>query len=62
MAKAIKAEFPEVQDVTRLIPGSVLIRKGNFKFQEEHTLWADPSFLTIFDFPLKIREPQNSTE
>lgn len=60
MAKAIKAEFPEVQEVTRFIPGSVLIRKGNFKFQEEHTLWADPSFFIIFDFPLKYGNPKTA--
>ena len=60
MAKAIKAEFPEVQEVTRFIPGSVLMRKGNFKFQEEHTLWADASFFTIFDFPLKYGNPKTA--
>ncbi len=58
LAKAIKAEFPEVKETTRLFPGSLLIRKGEFKFQEEHSLWADPSIFKVFDFPFKYGNPQ----
>ena len=53
MARSIKAAFPEVQAVTRVVPANLLVIKGYIKFQEEHSLWADPSFFSIFDFPLK---------
>lgn len=53
MAAAMKAEFPQVEETVRLIPGSILVREGNVKFQEEHSMWADPSVLSVFDFPLK---------
>ena len=52
LARSIKAEFPQVQEVTRFINGSVLIQKGNFKFSEAHTIWADSSIFSVFDFPL----------
>src|SRR5580692_3846428 len=53
LGRAIKSEFPQVQEVTRFINGSVLIRKGNFKYQEKHTLWADADIFSVFDFPLQ---------
>jgi putative ABC transport system permease protein len=52
LARSMKAEFPQVQQVTRFINGSVLIQKDNFKFQETHTIWADSSIFSVFDFPL----------
>jgi putative ABC transport system permease protein len=52
LARSIKSEFPQVQQVTRFINGSVLIQKGNFKFQETHIIWADSSIFSVFDFPL----------
>ncbi|SFD50024.1 putative ABC transport system permease protein [Chitinophaga sp. CF118] len=53
MAGAMKAQFPEVQETVRLVQGSILVRKDNIKFQEEHSLWADASIFTVFDFPMK---------
>ena len=58
MARAMKAEFPEVREAVRIVPVSILVRKGNIKFQEEHSLWADSSLFTIFDFPLKYGDPR----
>ena len=60
MASALKSEFPEVQAVTRVIPANLLVIKGNFKFQEEHSLWADSSLFDIFDFPLKYGNPHTA--
>ena len=60
LGRAIKAEFPQVQEVTRVITGSILVRKGNFKFQETHSLWADSSLFTVFDFPLKYGDPHKA--
>src|SRR5258706_11494403 len=60
MAKAMKAEFPEVREAVRIVPVSILVRKGNIKFQEEHSLWADSSIFTVFDFPLKYGDPRTA--
>jgi putative ABC transport system permease protein len=60
LARSIKAEFPQVQQVTRFINGSMLIRKGNFKFQETHSIWADSSIFSVFDFPLKYGDPHTA--
>ncbi len=60
MARTIQATFPEVQSVTRVIPADVLVVKGNIKFQEENALWADSSFFSVFDFPLKFGDPKTA--
>ncbi len=60
MARSIKASFPEVQSVTRVIPADVLVVKDDIKFQEENALWADSSFFSIFDFPLKFGDPKTA--
>ena len=60
LGRAIKAEFPQVQEVTRVITGSILVRKGNFKFQETRSLWADSSLFSVFDFPLKYGDPHQA--
>jgi putative ABC transport system permease protein len=57
LGRAIKSEFPQVQEVTRFIQASLLIRKDNIKFQETHALWADSSIFSVFDFPLKYGDP-----
>jgi putative ABC transport system permease protein len=49
----IKDEFAEVESFVRIAGGdNVLIRKGDIKFQEENSMWADSSFFKIFDFKL----------
>jgi putative ABC transport system permease protein len=60
LAGSIKSEFPQVREVTRFINGSVLVRNGNFKFQETHTIWADSSIFSVFDFPLKYGDPNTA--
>jgi putative ABC transport system permease protein len=60
LARSIKSEFPQVQEVTRFINGTVLIQKGNFKFQETHTIYADSSIFSVFDFPLQYGDPRTA--
>jgi putative ABC transport system permease protein len=60
LARSIKGEFPQVQEVTRFINGTVLIQKGNFKFQETHTIYADSSIFSVFDFLLKYGDPRTA--
>jgi putative ABC transport system permease protein len=62
MAGAMKSQFPEVQETVRIVPVSILVRKGNLKFQEEHSLWADGSILTVFDFPMKYGNPATALQ
>lgn len=44
VASNAKNEFPEIESFVRLSGESFLIRKGDVKFQEENTLFADSSF------------------
>ena len=59
---AMKADFPEVEDYARLVRASLFIpaatvayeKEGQLPviFNEERVYLADPSFLTMFSFPL----------
>ncbi len=44
--------FPEVEAAVRTTDDELLVRKGNVKFQEKNSLWADSSFFEMFDFKL----------
>jgi putative ABC transport system permease protein len=55
-----KDEFAEIASFTRIATDNVLIRKGDVKFQEEHSLWADSSFFEIFDFKLVKGNPHTA--
>lgn len=54
----IKAEYPEVASFVRLYKGGVLLRKGDTKFQENNTLFADSTLFKIFDLPLVAGNPE----
>lgn len=56
----IKQDFPEVEAYTRLNGGSFLVRKGNIKFQEEATVFADSSLFRVFDFKLIQGDPKTA--
>ena len=57
----IKDEFAEVESFVRIAGGeNVLIRKGDIKFQEENSMWADSSFFKVFDFKLLKGNPQTA--
>jgi putative ABC transport system permease protein len=70
-APALKAEYPEVEDYTRMMPQflrmgklvalSYVDEKNEEKsFYEEHIYIVDPSFLTMFSFPLKYGNRGNA--
>ena len=48
----MKKDFPEVENAVRLATDGFLVRKGDIKFQEERSVMADSTLLSIFDFPL----------
>jgi putative ABC transport system permease protein len=60
LARSIRSEFPQVQQVTRFINLGVLVQKGSFKFQETRTIWADSSIFSVFDFPLIYGDPRTA--
>ena len=57
MPVAAKRDFPEIEKEVRFDPGSVLVRRGDAKFQEDHMAFADSTFFEVFDFPLLKGDP-----
>ncbi|HLL42886.1 MAG TPA: ABC transporter permease, partial [Segetibacter sp.] len=56
-----KDEFPEVEHFVRVAGGdNVLVRKGDIKFQEENSAWADSAFFKVFDFKLLKGDPNTA--
>ena len=60
VASHAKLDFPEIEAFVRVSGESFLIRKGDVKFQEENTLFADSSFFRVFDFPLLKGDPNTA--
>lgn len=59
-APNIKTDFPEVESFVRISGGSFLVKKGNVKFQEERSMFADSSFFDVFDFKLLKGNPKKA--
>lgn len=52
-AGLLKAEFPEIEAITRLLPnGSTAIRIGDNVFQENGVFYADSNFFRLFSVPV----------
>jgi len=57
----IKNEFPgEIEAAVRLGFNSMLVRRGDVKFEEANTLYADSAFFRMFDFPLLKGNPMTA--
>jgi putative ABC transport system permease protein len=52
--------LPDVQASVRTTDDELLVRKGNVKFQEKKSLWADSSFFEMFDFKLIKGNPHTA--
>ena len=52
MAIHLKADYPDVEEVVRLNRQATLIRRGDVRFQEKGTVFADSSLFDVFDFRL----------
>jgi putative ABC transport system permease protein len=48
----LMADFPQVEAAVRISGSGLLVRKGNIKFQESGTLYANSVFFKMFDFKL----------
>ncbi|MGF7037141.1 ABC transporter permease [Mucilaginibacter lappiensis] len=59
-APNIKADLPEVESFVRISGGSFLVRRGNIKFQEERSMFADSAFFKVFDFKLLKGDPKTA--
>ena len=57
MAINLKADYPEIENIVRFNGNSMLLRRGNVKFQENGTVFADSTLFSIFDFPLLQGDP-----
>lgn len=60
MAINIKANFAEVEAAVRIGPASLLLTKGDIKFQEDHSIFADSTLFEVFDFPLIHGNPHTA--
>lgn len=47
----LKNNFPEIKESTRYMSNTSLVKNGAFS-ESEKVFYVDPSFLTMFDFPL----------
>jgi putative ABC transport system permease protein len=56
----LMADFPQVEAAVRINGTSLLVRKGNVKFQEESSMFADSSFFQMFDFKLLKGNPHTA--
>ncbi len=52
--------FPQVEAAVRTTDDELLVRKGDVKFQEMHSLWADSSLFEVFDFKLIKGNPHSA--
>ena len=61
VAKAMKQDYPEVLNYTRLIASSrKYVRRGNIGFEENNLAYADSAFLSMFSFPLIEGDPRTA--
>lgn len=59
--QAMKDDFPEIEDFTRLTPfGSFIIRKNGELLQQSGFAYGDPSSLEIFTFPMLYGDPSSA--
>lgn len=56
----IQEEFPEIESSIRVDNASLLVRRGNIKFQEDNSLFADAAFFNMFDFKLLKGNPRTA--
>jgi putative ABC transport system permease protein len=59
-APTLKKEFPEVENFVRVSVKERLVRKGDLKFQENKTVFADSSLFSVFDFKLLKGDPKTA--
>jgi len=56
----LQKQFPQIASAVRTVRSSLLVRTGDIKFQEENSMFADPAFFQVFDFPLLKGDPASA--
>lgn len=56
----IKFDFSEVEAFTRVMHDNILLRKGDIKFNEPKSFWADSAYFQIFGFKLLKGDPRTA--
>jgi putative ABC transport system permease protein len=57
MAINLKREYPEIENIVRLNPATMLLKRGAVRFREKGTVFADSGLFQIFDFPFVEGDP-----
>jgi putative ABC transport system permease protein len=58
VGKALKADFPEVEEVVRFgRPGSFIVSVGENNFKEYRVIYCDPTLFKVFTLPLLLGDP-----
>lgn len=60
VAGHLKFDFSEIEAFSRVMPDDLLLRKGDIKFNEPKSLWADSMFFQIFSFKLLKGDPRTA--
>src|ERR1700712_5476460 len=60
MGPAIRADFPEVLETTRIFRGDALVKVNDHTFQEDRFFIAEPSLFDVFSFPLVKGDPKTA--
>ncbi len=61
LAPALKADFPEIEQVARLCSqGGAKVRKGTGNIQENKMVYADPALFDVFTLPMINGDPKTA--
>ena len=61
LGPVLKSEYPEILESVRYDSwGNRLVQYGDHQFYEREFSFADPEFLTVFTFPLKVGDPETA--
>lgn len=56
----MKEKMPEVEEFVRAFPMESVFENNNIQYREQRVQIADPSFLTMFDYPLIYGNPEEA--
>jgi putative ABC transport system permease protein len=61
MAEALRSDFAEIMETTRVYPaGRITLKRGDDIFSERSMLFVDPSFLSVFSFEMTPGDPKTA--
>jgi putative ABC transport system permease protein len=63
MAEALRADFPEIEEMTRVYPaGRITLKRGEDTFFERAMLFVEPAFLSMFSFKMAAGNPETALQ